>query len=390
MSGSMFSHDYYKILEIPQTADSNSIKASFRRLAKITHPDKNASPTAKSDFQLASVSFSAVVYHYLIPWQLHEAYSVVIDPVQRRVYDIQYATTNFHHTTSPEAKRPTKNTSEASENEIRQDALQLGIKLQHLKYQLLRQQNDLRNMRIRLSTLDGEVLDLQREIENIAREQAEKMTWRGYLSSFLPGRPRETEAQKTRRDLERIEKIAVLRVKENIVKQQKERIQRDENAIKPTIESIRLIETKIRREKDREEQERRKVEEEIIRQKLNRMKEEMKAREENQADKEKHKREDSRKTSQTGNKQNYRTEETCLHQVWWNRVDGRIVCSHCSVCTRNFAFQCPGCAKLACASCREIIKRRKPNWYRRSAANNYNSQYSGFTGDDDYFHSDWY
>jgi DnaJ-domain-containing protein 1 len=56
MSSPQVLHDYYKILEIPREADIVSIKTSYKRLARIRHPDKNSSSTATSEFQLARIT----------------------------------------------------------------------------------------------------------------------------------------------------------------------------------------------------------------------------------------------------------------------------------------------------------------------------------------------
>lgn len=56
MSSPQVLHDYYKILEVPREADIDSIKTSYKRLARIRHPDKNSSSTATSEFQLARIS----------------------------------------------------------------------------------------------------------------------------------------------------------------------------------------------------------------------------------------------------------------------------------------------------------------------------------------------
>jgi DnaJ-class molecular chaperone len=46
-------HDYYATLEVSPKATNDEIKASYRRLALLHHPDKNAgSATATSKFQL--------------------------------------------------------------------------------------------------------------------------------------------------------------------------------------------------------------------------------------------------------------------------------------------------------------------------------------------------
>ncbi len=49
--------DYYAILELTQDADSAAIKASYRRLAKLTHPDKaTANPDAHKNMQLVRLT----------------------------------------------------------------------------------------------------------------------------------------------------------------------------------------------------------------------------------------------------------------------------------------------------------------------------------------------
>ncbi|EON66524.1 hypothetical protein W97_05769 [Coniosporium apollinis CBS 100218] len=63
--------DYYAVLEVSNSADNETIKKSFRRLARLLHPDKNpGKATATASFQL-----------------LQRAYEIVSDPEQRRVYD---------------------------------------------------------------------------------------------------------------------------------------------------------------------------------------------------------------------------------------------------------------------------------------------------------------
>lgn len=49
--------DYYRVLQVPRTADEKLIKSSYRRLALLKHPDKNAEdPNATKNFQLVGTS----------------------------------------------------------------------------------------------------------------------------------------------------------------------------------------------------------------------------------------------------------------------------------------------------------------------------------------------
>ncbi|KAK7423248.1 hypothetical protein QQZ08_009144 [Neonectria magnoliae] len=66
--------DHYAALQIPPTADEATIKSAYRRLARLTHPDKNTNtPGATAEFQ-----------------QLTTAYAVLSDKNKRRRFDLQY------------------------------------------------------------------------------------------------------------------------------------------------------------------------------------------------------------------------------------------------------------------------------------------------------------
>ena len=48
----------------------------------------------------------------------------------------------------------------------------------------------------------------------------------------------------------------------------------------------------------------------------------------------------------------------CRHNSFWPKIDGSHLCSRCFTETRRFAFQCPGCKIVACASCRQILRNK--------------------------------
>ena len=59
--------DYYKHLGLPRGAGEAEVKAAYRRLAVVYHPDKQGDP----------IQFHAI----------NEAYGVLGDPEKRRAYD---------------------------------------------------------------------------------------------------------------------------------------------------------------------------------------------------------------------------------------------------------------------------------------------------------------
>lgn len=63
--------DYYAILAVPSTATLEEIKLSYRRLARMYHPDLNKE-TADGRMK-----------------QINEAYAVLSDATRRMAYDIQ-------------------------------------------------------------------------------------------------------------------------------------------------------------------------------------------------------------------------------------------------------------------------------------------------------------
>ncbi|KAK3077870.1 hypothetical protein LTS18_008927, partial [Coniosporium uncinatum] len=64
--------NYYQLLEVPPTADTEEIKRAFRKLARIYHPDRN--PGKEDEFV---PKFQAI----------QAAHEILGDPDQRAKYD---------------------------------------------------------------------------------------------------------------------------------------------------------------------------------------------------------------------------------------------------------------------------------------------------------------
>lgn len=62
--------NYYTILGVSPTSGEAEIKAAYRRMALLLHPDKNPLPEAESAFK-----------------EVNEAYEVLSDPISRNLYD---------------------------------------------------------------------------------------------------------------------------------------------------------------------------------------------------------------------------------------------------------------------------------------------------------------
>ncbi len=108
----MSTPDYYKILQVPVTATSAEIKAAYRRLAKIYHPDKNyAGYSDEETFK-----------------QIKEAYETLINPQRRARYDAKRNRATTFSSTNSQAKAQKKNYNFSEEEAKRRQYYQQHYK----------------------------------------------------------------------------------------------------------------------------------------------------------------------------------------------------------------------------------------------------------------------
>ena len=80
--------DCYSILGVPRTASPGEIRAAYRRLARLYHPDLNSGSEAETRMQ-----------------QINDAYATLSDPDRRRQYDLHGTVSNA---TPPTSQRSTR------------------------------------------------------------------------------------------------------------------------------------------------------------------------------------------------------------------------------------------------------------------------------------------
>ncbi|KAL2823547.1 DnaJ domain-containing protein [Aspergillus cavernicola] len=148
-------HDYYAILGVPRTADSNAIKAAYKKLALTKHPDRNNKPNATAEFQLIS-----------------EAYDTLINAEKRRIYDADCTTA-------------TKSPGEDVKN--RQIA-ELTTWLQRLQRDRSEQEAAVQKIHIDIPRLSEEITRIEEEKDRILSEQAAEEKWVVSVTAALLGR----------------------------------------------------------------------------------------------------------------------------------------------------------------------------------------------------------
>lgn len=183
--------------------------------------------------------------------------------------------------------------------------------------------------------LDTEIAGLEDHLRSMEKDKAPGQKVWGYVTSFFPGGVSRLEEQRLEWDRQYRDKIAVLRIRET----EKTRRLVETQACKALVESYYRQVSAIESEITRKEEKELKAFHELTKMMADRMKSEYRTK------------------AQQRTQYTPRT-VTCEHRAWWDRVEGCFRCSRCTKAFRRFAFKCPGCEKIACALCRDVLKRK--------------------------------
>lgn len=312
-------------------------------------------------------------------------------------------------------------------------------RVRHLEALKRRYNDDIFEVTRAVRKLIADLTRLQNKDDEDSREFRERNGWLAYLTSPIYGKQRETEDERMAREIERIQRLAIKRIKESELKEKETKLNRLQDALRDANTKIAVengnaegaLQTQVREDKLRKAQEASMKAERDMREELARLEEirvkaqkeraereakkareaeaAWKAQEElerarkavaaerykleaKQAQKRQEEQEKKRKASAEINQKlteerrraTHAAEEaarnaqaqaafmygfshapnstssSCKHEWFWPRVMGSQQCQNCNLIQNRFAFQCPGCRMMACASCRQVLRGEVP------------------------------
>ncbi|KAI3329548.1 DnaJ domain-containing protein [Ustulina deusta] len=367
--------DFYMVLEVDQTATTEVISRSYRRLALKHHPDRNADRDTTAAFQL-----------------LGNAYETLKDESKRRAYDLLYPSIRQCHTSPPTSGPPPASDPQP---EISSEASQI-TKLEKSKQdRRARWWTNKRPIESSIFELQRDIRRLENEIKVLestataeAAQEARDNSWSAWLLSPIYKKApvsEEEQTQKERRKQERrvekdmkerrlYSKQADLKKQESLLKTGEAEVNSADSVDDWKIRSLQAIirdrETRAREARERAQRE------EAAR---------MRKREQEEWEKRQREAAEQRRKRQAEAAARRRQEEqdraararswedffddgepyvsaagACIHDGWWGKVQGRRACPKCYD-TWNYLLECPGCKMEACPKCQSTIRPRRRN-----------------------------
>lgn len=359
--------DYYAVLEISNTATLENVTKSYRRLVKLRHPDRNITEEDSTEvFQLVSpmlfLRLPTACFERSQPlticMKLQNAYETISDPEKRRAYDAQWKSIrdSLRAKQVPDRRRARtaaaeywRKTEEAEEIKDRQNAQKKHV--QELEYVQSVFSDDLLEVNKKIEKITADLKHLEDCDDKDLEQQKEPTGWLLYLASRFYRKIEETEEQKEAPELEKLQRVAVITIKKSELLGQEAKLQRLQDALEK-------VQMEIEGEKKNAEDKAR-------------AEAQAKAREQ-EAEAKRAAAEATRKARRTfsptsaASGSSSRTafdasgssteNNTCQHQRFWPKVEGRQFCRKCCTFQRLFAFECPDCGIVTCASCRQSLR----------------------------------
>lgn len=304
-------------------------------------------------------------------------------------------------------------------------------RVRHFEVLKRRYNDDIFEVTRAVRKLTADLTRLQEKDDEDSRKERERNGWLAYLTSPIYGKQKETEDEKMARETERIQRLAIKRIKKSELKEKVTKLNRlhdannkiaiknekAEEAIKVQIREenlrkakeasmkmeqemrekrARFEEIRVKAQKERAEREAKKAreaeaalkaQEELERARkaveAERYKQEVKQAQRRQEEHERtrkasakinrklteerkratHAAEEAVRNAQAQAAFKYRfshdsnsTSSSCKHERYWLSVMGRQQCQNCNLIQNRFAFLCPSCRMMACASCRQMLR----------------------------------
>ncbi|KXL49516.1 hypothetical protein M433DRAFT_32962, partial [Acidomyces richmondensis BFW] len=235
MSPSQITEDYYMILEVGQNATSEMIVAAYKRLALKLHPDRNLNHDTTKEFQLKN-------YNKL---KLGQAYDTLKDVSKRREYDRRRPSINREYFSHQSTQTSRPDSTSTSRPESLSEAAQIAA-LQKLKHD-----RD-EKWRVRKIAIELSIFELRRGIRQLEQEikilnitlaaeavaVAQKNSWGAWLLSAIYKRAEDSEEEKARKDRGIQERRIEKDMKERWLEFRKVSLKNEEDLLRRTKEEV--------------------------------------------------------------------------------------------------------------------------------------------------------
>lgn len=209
---------------------------------------------------------------------------------------------------------------------------ELHLRLRQNANTLREHELHLKEARASLMKLHTDIASLDNEIWSMEQDKSAGQSIWNYFASFLPGGVSRLEQKRQEQDQSYREKIATRRIREAEKCRILSTIQVYETIIGSYNGQALAIKSQIRKRQEKELRD------------FHELAKQMAAQ--------------ANRTQTQHRTQTTHKPTVCNHRNWWNRVEVRFRCSCCMKETRRFAFRCPGCEKIACAPCRDVLRRK--------------------------------